>query len=217
MAFPTTSVLDDFNTGASQNLRGRSGWHATNVWNTGDGNWKTDAVPTYAGGQGTAGIKSAYWGTNPLADCEAYFDWDSALGLDSTILLLRHVFSAGVANGGYLARIGFSGSISIETYDTTVLASGSFASPAVGDSYGFEAIGNQLTVYKKPSGGSWGTDLGGGTLTVSDSTYTAAGSIGMACSAFESVQVSDFGGGSVVGGVAATVTPYKPMLIQQGR
>ena len=202
MAFPTTSVLDNFNTTTGDNLRGRTGWHATNIWISTEMNqWRTDLIgPTYAAGNPSP--CSAYWGTTVGPDSETYIDF-SGVFVNTVVLFVRTGFTAGVASSGYLARLDNAGAFSIEKWDATVLASGSFTSPASGDTYGFEAAGSALTVYRKPSGGSWGTDLGGGTLTVSDSTYTGSGLIGMASTSGSGVRIDSFSGGSS----AASATP----------
>lgn len=74
----------------------------------------------------------------------------------------------------------------------TALSTSGMMTIAVGDSYGLSIIGSNLTSWYKSSGGSW-TKIG----TATDSTYTAAGNIGInEVYNVTSPGLTNFGGGN---------------------
>lgn len=198
MAFPTTSVLDTFTDGsAPQGLQVYSANWATgtlfpNTWITNaDGTAHSQGADTGNG-----------WTTTYGPDVEVYCTI-TAKGADGTYLALYARCSdfGSTTIDGYEAEIDFASGT--DTVKVSKITDGSFAfltggNPvatqefSVGDAFGFEIIGNSLKVYRKPSGGSWGQI--GSTLT--DSTYTGSGRIGLQGSG----NIDDFGGGTVVSG-----------------
>lgn len=69
---------------------------------------------------------------------------------------------------------------------------------AAGDEWLLQAVGSQISVYRKPAAGSWPSTP---TLTVTDRTYSAGGYIGAITESSNS-SLDDFGGGSLVISVA---------------
>ena len=85
----------------------------------------------------------------------------------------------------YLAKNVAGSATTLQTFGVT------FAS---GDSAGLEVIGNQIKVYRKPSGGSWG-QIG---TTTTDSSVTGAGYIGVQFFNDPTGRIDNFGGGESI-------------------
>lgn len=180
-----TAILDDFNTGASQDLPTRTGWGSTH-W-SGSLDLKTDAVPTYA--TTTNGVPAGnIWAANFGTDHESMFTFGSVIG---TIQLLGRVNSAtGVVSAGYVGYCS-DGNQEIQTRAGATIASGSALSPLVaGDSFRLVCYGTLISLDYRPSGGSWGN-----ILSVVDSTYTTGTFIGMHTTSGTSPRIDEFGGG----------------------
>lgn len=71
---------------------------------------------------------------------------------------------------------------------------------SAGDGFGADMIGNTITIYRKPSVGSWGA-----LATRTDSTYSGSGYIGWESDDTTSRIDDAFGGTVVAGGITATV------------
>lgn len=190
MPFPTTTVLDDFNTGANQALSTRAGWSASHC--VGFGDFTTDAVPTKAV---SASQGDNIWGTQ-FTDVEAYFtiaDWTGGSG--SWQLYAR--FGTAAAQNGYRVSH-FTGTILLQTVTgggTSNLASASLTL-AAGDAMGISCIGSLITGYTKVGAGDW-TAFGSAT----DATYAGPGNIGAVAQA-AGLNMDSFGGGAFVTGGA---------------
>lgn len=186
---PSTPVLDSFNSGPTQALSTRPGW-GSGHWGVGDFDYQTDSVPTVANcALGTQA--SNVWGSLLTADQEAWFTFGAQV--DSTQIIIRgNSASSTSLSAGYIARISWNGPVTIESIGHSVLISGVAASPAVGDSYCFQAIGTIFSVYRKPSGGAWGM-----MIQTADSVTNAAGYIGMLNPSGSPVSIDEFGGGNV--------------------
>jgi hypothetical protein len=109
---------------------------------------------------------------------------------------------------GYLAQAecvlgGGNDIVTVYRIDSSTAFAGLLTIPslewAIGDKLGIEMVGSLLTIYRMPSGGSWGA-IG----SVTDTTYTGAGRIGLYIRSSLGnrnpaiMQVDDFGGGTVV-------------------
>lgn len=208
MAFPTTGVLDSFDAGALENLNApRAGW-GSSVLFTGDATCRTSGTPTNAAPI-TSVFSSNFWNTSFGPDCEVYAPFLSAVGVDQVSLFGR-VTATGSVTAYELRSTNTS-------WQFSSIAAGAYTSIGVaftqaisaGDSMGMEIIGSTLTAYYKASAGSW-TSL----ATRTDSTITAAGFIGL--QGKNTIhQFDSFGGGALAS--ASVVSPYRPMIIQQGR
>lgn len=187
MAFPTTSVLDDFNTGASQNLGGvRSGW-STPIW-TGDSNWQTDAVPTKASPLGAD--SDVYRSDVSAADTETWAVMATAIG--SFFNLWGRITATGSPTGYYCQIISGTWTLGRYIAGTNTQLTPTFSQAvAIGDSVGLECSGSSIRAYYRSGGGAW-TIL----ATRTDTSITAAGTIGMEGSSTHSAD--SFGGGAIV-------------------
>lgn len=163
MAFPNTGVLDDFNSGAAQNLTARSGW-APGVFWPGDDSLVTDSGPTYATTDGVTTFCSNTWGTT-FTDSEVWITWGSVIA--TTYIFARVTFPAGLISG-----YGF-GWVDDNTYALSRYANGGFAegylggsmTRVAGDSWGLRVYDDpsftNLEAWYKPVAGAW-TLLGTG-------------------------------------------------------
>lgn len=195
MAFPTTGILDNFNTGASQNLRSatRAGWASQGVWNF-NGALATDAVPTNAVNSGA----DAAWGTSFAADQEVFVTYGAWSNTQAQSIFAR-LQALNTGAGTYYRLTRTSGTNdwfimrAIAGVETGV-ASGFTQAVASGDSMGLECIGSTISAYYRSGAGAWvqkttGTDTGvtgGGFIGIDN--YTTL------------VSYDAFGGGNVVTG-----------------
>ncbi len=207
MAFPTTGILDTF-TGADENPIVT--------------NWTVKIRPTddnlkrlsntlqneFQGGIGSGWYDISTYG--PDSEVWATVTTKGPTNGDQIRLYLRLVDVGLSTVDGYEARL-----VSVDAGTDAVrifrLDNGSSSQLGVdisqeftdGDGFGFEAIGSTLAVYRK-SAGVW-------TLldTRTDSTYTAAGYLGVQFtqSGVGSPVLDDFGGGTVVVGAAPLTRP----------
>lgn len=210
MAFPTTSILDDF-AGSAENpiATGWSGpwweeWSSTQARRTGGGE---------ATGQSGGNLGSSYWDLATFGpDSEAALkvgtiNWNTG---DSAFVGVRLVNIGTDTTDGYMLRLqwqGGSGSDEFHIYrlddNVRTLLGASFTSLTFtsNDLFGLEVIGTTLKGYFKDSAGSWTEKL-----SRTDATYSAAGRIAMALEG-DLTNVDDFLGGTVVG---AGANPHGP-------
>lgn len=185
-----TAVLDDFNTGALQDLNTRAGW-GTGHW-SGTLNLKTDAVPTKA----TAASGSPagnIWAANFTADHDVMFTYGATI---NTVEICARVDSSSSPAAGYTGRVTNFGTFEIDTRAGATLTSGSGATPAAGDSFRLACVGTLLTLDYRPSGGAWGQ-----ILSVTDATHTTGTFIGIHIGSTSS-DIDEFGGGIFAAPVA---------------
>jgi hypothetical protein len=200
MAFPTTSVLDDFNRADENPMTGWSSFVGAGA--------RHEVVGNTCEASGAAA--NDYWNAATFGpDCEVY-----ATVVEKTtgalIKLYARLVSVGsVAVDGYAVRhTTVSGAANdtiglyrVDNATETLLGSAFTQEVAVGDSFGLEIVGDTLTAYYKASGGSW-TALG----TETDSTHAGAGNIGVAISVTNTAGIDDFGGGTIASS-AVTIEP----------
>lgn len=191
MAFPTTSILDDFNTGASQNLTARPGWFGSV---RASGTMSTDVVPTYATGVAGSVFGNIY-GTIFAADQEVWATFKIAPTTGGLQLEAR--FDAVLGNGYALIYTG--GNLSIVRLDAfgggPQVGSNFGVTPAIGDSMGMSCVGTTISGWFKTAAGSW-TQV----ITGVEATYNTVGRVDMLTFGSPSVQVDVFGGGAVSSG-----------------
>lgn len=188
MAFPTSPVLDDFNTGASQALTARAGWFGSV---RASGGMSTDVVPTYA--KGVDGVVGGnIWNTIFAADQEVWATFKIAPTTGG--LQIEGRFDA-VPGNGY-ACIYNGGTMSIVRLDAfgggPQVGSNFSVTPAIGDSMGMAMVGTTISGWFKTAAGSW-TQV----ITGTEATYNAPGRIDMLTFGTPSAQIDVFGGGAV--------------------
>lgn len=188
MAFPATALLDNFN---------RANGALAGNWT---GNlWPSEGVPSISSNQvvgTTGGWRSAYFNPQTFtAEAEVFATIANAAAQVDLYMLVSNPGGASITGyalffvpadpGLRIARVDSSSSISYLKFITVTIASG-------------DAIGLGRTpagvfqAYRKPSGGSWATI----DTTVTDTTYTAAGFVGLELAPNNSVAIDNFGGGN---------------------
>lgn len=189
MAYPTTPVIDDFN-----RANGGLGASWSGRINSGDND------PTIVSNVLDVPNASAVWAASFSNDQEAYLTV-TALGgaADVAEVWCRITGEATTSPNGYVARTTFNGvgSINMELYKVTaatpVQLSTTFTGAfVVGNKFGIEAIGTQISFYQF-SGGSWAQRV-----TATDATW-ASGKIGFfGTQNAANTHMDDFGGGSAI-------------------
>jgi len=188
MPFPTSGVLDDAN--------------RANVGPPPSANWTT-ALLTVDGANGHKvltnrivgnGIDAqSYWNAADYGpDCEVYAD--VATQSDDMYLFLRLVSIGSGTTDGYALELKLTDSWQLQRVDNGALTGIGLAvvsAVANGDAIGFEVIGSTLKGYKRVSG-VWSE-----VLSRTDSTYSAAGKLGIGTVA-TATALDDFGGGTIV-------------------
>lgn len=189
---PSVTILDSFNAGATQLLTARAGWSATGFHSAGNISWRTDAVPTVADNTNTpTTAHSNMWATQFAADQYAGFTYGAGGTPDDIQIITRGAALSGSGTTGYEMYVRWNGEIRLQR-DGTVLARVQTPTPAAGDSFCCQAIGNILYAWVRRSGGSWVL-----MLAVTDTTYAGAGYIGFEQVASGTATVTEFFGGAV--------------------
>jgi len=199
MAFPTTPILDNFNR-VNQGPPPSASWHTPldDFLDPLDGCIVSSNEATHqaapAGLFGYATWNAATFGP----DSEVYAD----AGTTGIFPFRLHARMTGINIGGfnnsYFLHVSSSAiQIFKSVGGTNTLLGTLVRTNAAGESFGLEMIGSTLKGYFKPVAGAWTV-----ALTVTDTTYTAAGRLGIALSAISppNVRTDNFGGGTVVVG-----------------
>lgn len=221
MAFPTTSVLDDFN--------------RSNVGPPLGGNWSVvynltgfTIVSNHIEPGGSALTCGEYWNAATFGpDCEAYI---TDLTVDTTGAWAGIVLQVRLANPGSSTMTGYEVDFYLRDDSSTVGDvyfyrlddSATFVQLGAtitgltfsnGVTFGIEMIGSTLKAYYKPSGGSW-TEIGSRT----DTTYDSAGyiAVGWWYTDPTATDLDDFGGGTVVGGTNVQVDCLPGIALLRG-
>lgn len=193
MAFPTSSVLDDFNRADHEDL-GSNWTDLIAGWNISSNAARGNQV---AGQDTKAGYNVATYGP----DCEAYATMpalmtsnDSSMALELRLTTLV----AGTHDGYHLdiAKGGTAGIYRLDNGGYTLLGSTFSVTVTAGYKYGFEAVGSTLTAYYY-NGSSWAS-----ITSRDDSTYGSAGYLGIHSWPNENNgtgRFDDFGGGTISG------------------
>lgn len=194
MAFPTTGVLDDFDR-ANEGPPPSSNWTSA-IEGSGGGHsvlsnqMKANSTPS-----------SNWWNAAQFGpDCEVHLE--IVTFSNGSYVWIRIQSPGSAAVDGYLV---FIATTTITTYRCdnggfTQLGASDSVTYSNGDSVGLEAIGTDISVYRK-TGGSWGAAV----QSRSDATYST-GFIGVRSPSISSIW-DNFGGGTVVG-----VEPPAPTL-----
>ena len=209
MAFPTTSVLDNF-TRANEGPPPSASWLASSIF-TG-----TSALQVTSNTLQSASSAGGGWGTTAGPDSEVYVTISTLMAnLSNCNLWLRGADVGTVNEDGYKFTVqrqdgfpGFGATIVRVDNDSgtqlgaTINDTGGAMSAA--EKLGCEAIGSNLTMYYNR--GSW-VSLGSRT----DATYAGAGYM-LIASTDSAARYDDFGGGTVVTG-GASLASDTPMPI----
>lgn len=204
MAFPTSPVLDDFNSGASQNLTARAGW-GTSAFPTSGAGWATDVIPSFA----TANVSTGNnWGVITNADNEAYVNLKTFNPATQTMEIHVRIQGFTVITS-YALVIANSAATDLQIYKyiggaKTALGTNTATTFTSGDGYGISAIGTAIVAwYRSGIGGTWVVKN-----TISDSSVTGAGGFGFRGPfASGGIAIDEFGGGVPGSLVTATARP----------
>ncbi len=207
MAFPTTSVLSSF-TGADEDPLSEGGAWGGQIQSGSIGNLRR--LSNQAAPSSSAGTSQSYWATSVGADQEAYATVATkpADGDYVAVWLRAQNPGSGTAVGYQCVMIAADGTDKFQVWrmssggsytqvtDGTLDATQEFSS---GDSFGASIDGTTITLWHKPSAGSW-TQVGQG----NDSNISGDGYIGLDAShAGASTRLDDFGGGAISSGPSA--------------
>ena len=224
MSFPSTGVIDDFNRadsatlGASYTARPLNDIasasldivsNAATSGATFESNWRNTG--TYGPDtEVTSTVKASFTNTS---------DGEGGWLVTSGMLLLRLASPGTASVDGYSLTyeggpdMGYVATFfRIDNGVITGLGATAFATGGIlaGDVFGLEAAGPTLKAYRKPSAGAWGQ------LNTSrtDSTYTAAGYIGLWGQSWDPTasQFDDLGGGTITAAVSTDVMLPMGML-----
>lgn len=188
MAFPETSILDDFN-------RANEGPPPSSDWTNAENGLKV--VSNHVEGDQNGLGNWSNWNTQYGPDCECYV-------LDSEDLSIAiNAYARLSANNstdvdGYRASI-FSDEVKLYRHDegsgSTQLGSTAAVTQQAGDGVGIECIGSTIKAYFwDDSAGSWSEEV-----SATDANHSGSGYIGMRIYA-KTYYADDFGGGTVGGG-----------------
>lgn len=199
MAFPTTSVIDDFN---RADANPATGWTTTPIF-SGDGGVQT--LGNQLANVGATWCSRIYNSTSTTfgPDSEAYGTIAASAGTGEAIELFIRIQNPNTASvSNYFAHFDQGGN-SLQLWKTvnntqTQLGSSVSITEAVGDSFGVEAIGSAIKAYYKTSGGSWTQQI-----SQTDSGVSGSGCLGVSMESNGS-RLDDFGGGTVVTGGGMT-------------
>lgn len=203
-SFPSAPILDDFNR-ANEGPPPSANW--TNGIAEGFGFSFGHRVLDNELQNATEGVAQNYWNVETFGpDCEAYITAVNTADAPSTWLVGRLVDPGLSTCTGYAVQVVSSNAGDDRLYfiyriDDGLLTSIASTSetgvgPADGDKYGIRIIGDIIYLWGD-TGDSWEIKL-----SVSDSTYSSAGFIGIVTEAATlSPRWDDFGGGTVVSGL----------------
>jgi len=199
MAFPTTSVLDNFN-----RADGELG-----------SNWSNPAYSTFGPlaiisntAYSPSPYDDGYWNVATFGpDCEVYVTLTTIQGESEYVYIYARYVNPGTLCDGY--KLGHkyvaAGNDSFKFYRSdngadTQIGATIYSNIVQGDKLGLEIVGSTLTPYIYTSG-AWSA-----LETRTDTTYSAAGYIGI-CPTTSTPRLDDFGGGTIAAGTVYYSTP----------
>lgn len=207
MAFPTTSVLDNFNRADNADL----GANWTTPVLSGDSNIRITS--NQAGYHvADAAFRDEYWNVETFGpDCETFCTVSDKQSTNDRLIwyTFLRVVDPGLStvDGYYFEMVLRSGNDDGGIYR---LDNGAFTQLGAtitqeitqGDGLGLEAIGSTIQAYRR-SAGSWSS-----LASRTDSTYTAAGNVGIGVHGDDTgvVAIDDWGGGTVVSTISANLS-----------
>lgn len=194
MPFPTTGILDAFNRADENPI---TGWTAL---------FNNFRVASNAMKSTTAGSDFAYYSAATYGpDCEAYMTVATKVPTGGAMAIIARLVDTGsiATVDGYMVNVAVAAgtdTITIVRLDNgvgTTLGSSISQEVANGDSIGIECIGSSISCFYKSGAGAW-TNLG----TRTDTTYSAAGRVGVSVTTDTSESFDDFGGGTRIASLA---------------
>ncbi|MBN9393103.1 MAG: hypothetical protein J0I20_34035 [Chloroflexi bacterium] len=200
MAFPTTSILDNFNRANGNNVYSNGPWGATPIW-SGD----TSLVISSNAAKANGSWGDVYTNTSTYTDSEAYATISSTGGTDGYLEIMVRGSGGNSGNPSYYSLGWSQHDNHDDTWRVYRSAGGAYTqlgaqftqAPAVGHRFGISAIGSSVIGYY---------DTGSGfvaKVTTSDTTHTS-GRLGFEI--YNSSGIDDFGGGTPGSGVTADMT-----------
>lgn len=199
MAFPTTSVLDNFTRADASLYTGN--W--TDIAISGE-NGATLRVISNQLGMSSAAASDAFWNASTFGpDVEAFVTVATLSSSNNGCELYARLTGTGATATGYLIYYERQAGTDIfqvyrlDAGATFVQLGADFTQEvSAGDSIGLSVVGTTITVWYKAAAGAW-TSLG----TRTDATYAGTNSrIGVEIDNNTVIRLDDFGGGTVVGG-----------------
>lgn len=207
MAFPTTSVLDDFNRANEEPLTDSGKWSGIVSGTPGHFTLVSNSIFDHSGTHGTGSAAQYRNNANYGPGAEAYVTLTSVwANNNSDFWFWMHGRSEGTSGrDGYVAYAYYNGGTwryKMDRIDnevaTEIRAAQAGPTLGAGDKLGLEcSTSGVFTWYYKASAGSWGAASGLSTTT--DTTYTS-GHIGVSKGFNDTTSVlDDFGGGTLIG------------------
>lgn len=204
MAFPTTSLLDDFNR-ANIQLNGDGNWTSPMI--TGDSALSVESNVV----SGAGSFASAYWSVAAFgANQEAYVTVSTKPGTGEAVEVWGRITGGGGSSvSAYFVDVSIAAGAdqwriwkSVSGTQSALGASAVSQEINAGDSIGIEISGSTITAYYK-TGGTWSS-----VTSVSDSDVTGTGNIGMVLQG-TTARLDDFSGGTLAasGPTAAQIMP----------
>lgn len=191
MAFPTTSVLDDFNR-ADEGPPLSTNWSSPGMWGYPPGGPLT-LISNEAKGSVSGYYNDAYWNVQTFGpDCEVYAKFSLKSNIAEYVAARITTPGDGTTDG--YAAFGITSGIMVARIDNgvyTMLGSVLSATYEDGLSIGLEITDDTIVTFTKPPGGSWAN---AGERT--DSTYSSAGYIIIGTHG-QGGSIDDFGGGTI--------------------
>jgi hypothetical protein len=209
MAFPTTTLIDNFNRANETPLSTAGNWSSPAFLGDGAYNLTGNQLVDPGGG----GWRSIYWDVSFGPDSEVWCT-TPVEPLAAIELIARLSSPGGGSAAGYMAHFaegaGACGLYRIVSNIQTQIGGTATITIGNNDQFGLEVTGTGATVtisaYHKPAAGAW-TQI----ITFGDTNaarITSAGFIGLAASiGAGGASIDDFSGGTVVSGVANLLIP----------
>jgi hypothetical protein len=201
VAFPSTAVLDAFNTGANQQLVNppRTSWSASQPFSA--GSFTTNATPTNA----SSTVAAANMWNASFTDMECFATLTAFTPATATFEVLARIQSPIGTPSMYSVVLAQGATNRLQIYrrvgSLTRVAIGAIVAQTFtnGDSVGISVIGTTIQAWYKVGAGAW-------TLkdTVTDASVTGSGRIGIARTGSGTTTIDDFGGGAATAGTLFT-------------
>lgn len=192
VTFPTTGVLDSFNSGGNQDVDTRTGWRTSHF--PADVTLRTDATPTYAVGTGL--FNDNVWDLS-CVDTEVWATLGSVYAAGTGLFLYARATTFVAPLNRYELYI--DNTTSPDTWQLIKNVAGSavnlgssvLLNIVAGDSFGLEVIGSSIKSYHKPSAGVWAL-----VNSATNSEISTAGYFAIEVDS-TTTRIDEFGGGSL--------------------
>lgn len=188
MAFPVTSVLDNFD-----RANGAVGASWSKIW-SGDNDLYVASNQVANNGTVNAWSNGGWNAATVGPDCECYLTIATVPTNVFNLYIRMDVLNTAGGPDGYRLSYNGDGTFYIDRMDSgTATHLGTVISRSLsnGDAVGIEMVGSTFTFYYKASGGSWTS-----VTTRTDATHSAAGYIGLEVQS-TTIRGDNFGGGTI--------------------